>query len=92
LATPAANVRSYAVRERLPPCLKPASISHGGIYLAADRSVRWGPFQDHQPRTLSYTLKGAGGEAELDGYGSFDGCLPVPLPMRSGTGAINFRA
>jgi len=54
-ATPPPNVVSYTVEDK--PQLGPvAQISQGGVYDAATGEVRFGPFTDQQPRTLSYTI------------------------------------
>jgi uncharacterized delta-60 repeat protein len=54
-ATPPLNVASYTVEDK--PLFGPvAQISEGGVYYVATGRVRFGPFTDHQPRTLSYMI------------------------------------
>ena len=54
-AAPPPNVANYTVEDK--PLLGPvAQITEGGAYDAATGRVRFGPFTDHQPRTLSYTI------------------------------------
>ena len=70
---PGTGVQCHAVTEVLPVELRPLEVSHGGVFSAATRTVRWGPFLDAQERTLSFRLSGPDGSYELSGSGSFDG-------------------
>ena len=70
---PGAAVKCYGVSEVLPAGLTPLEVSDGGVFSAATRTVRWGPFLDAQWRTLSFRLGGPVGSYELSGSGSFDG-------------------
>jgi hypothetical protein len=48
------------------------------VYDAATRSVKWGPFFDDRPRTLSYRLAlsaGTTSSPRLVGRASFDGVV-----------------
>lgn len=53
---PAANVSAYAVEETLPPGYSPSSLADGGVFEAATRTIRWGPFFDATPRDFAVTL------------------------------------
>jgi hypothetical protein len=53
---PAAPVSSYAVEEQPPSGAVVSLVSDAGVYDAAAGIVRWGPFFDSSPRTLSYQL------------------------------------
>jgi hypothetical protein len=70
---PTGGAHSYAVAEILPAGLLPNSINSGGVWDATNSIIRWGPFQDHNNRTLTYTLTGADGNYNFDGVASFDG-------------------
>lgn len=72
-ARPIAVVGCYTVEEVLPAGLTPTRLASGGVYHATSRTIRWGPFVDHQPRRLHYTLTGPDGVYELAGFGSFNG-------------------
>ena len=54
MVTPGASVSAYAVEEQLPPNATLLSVTEGG--LASNGVLRWGPFYDSNPRTLTYTL------------------------------------
>ena len=70
---PGATVKCYSVSEVVPAGLSPSQISAAGVFSAATRTIRWGPFLDAQARTVSYRLSGSDGSYELSGAGSFDG-------------------
>lgn len=55
LATAPGNVCSYGIEEA-PPFGSVQAISEGGVFDAATRRVRFGPFPDSRPRTLSYSI------------------------------------
>lgn len=55
LASPPPNVTSYTV-EDVPPFGPVLQISEDGVYDPASGRVRFGPFTDHQPRALSYSV------------------------------------
>ena len=66
----------YAVSENLPEGFVPVRISHDGIFDQKARQVRWGPFLDQEPRSLSYELATRGeplSVASIQGIASFDG-------------------
>jgi hypothetical protein len=70
---PGAGVKCYAVSETLAAGLTPLQITGAGVYSAASRTIRWGPFLDAQARSFTYRLSGADGVYELSGQGGFDG-------------------
>lgn len=51
----------------------PSAISEGGKYDSATKTIRWGPFLDRQPHTVSYRLAGADARQTERGAVSFDG-------------------
>lgn len=53
---PASNVLVYAAEEATPMAWTVQSISDGGWWDASTGKLKWGPFFDHDPRTLSYEL------------------------------------
>jgi hypothetical protein len=74
--TPAAYVAIQAVEERIGLDWTPTTISHGGTWDAAARTLRWGPFLDATPRTLSYGLlppAGSSATLQLAASARFDG-------------------
>ncbi len=72
-AIPNDTVKSYAVEETLPFGIEPLNISKNGLWDNSTRKIRWGPFEDPNPRTLTYILTGAKGTHNISGLGSFDG-------------------
>jgi hypothetical protein len=84
-ATPASQVRVYAVGDVVPPAWIVADISHLGSYDSANHTVKWGPFFDHAERELSYRITppvGTANAAHFEGYGSFDGLSVSILGQR----------
>ena len=57
IAAPPASVNVYAVEDQPPAGWPVTSISHGGGVDTATGKVKFGPFFDHQPRTLSYQVQ-----------------------------------
>jgi len=75
-ARPEANVLSYAIEETPPAGWSIEVINEGGVYDATTGSVKWGPFFDAQPRTLTYEASaptGATGMGRFEGVASYDG-------------------
>ncbi|MBI5384184.1 MAG: immunoglobulin domain-containing protein [Verrucomicrobia bacterium] len=75
-----ATAQAYAVAEQLPPGWTVASISDGGEFDTVNRTVKWGPFLDAAPRTLSYQAtppSTTGGAVSVAGVASFDGTSQV---------------
>jgi hypothetical protein len=73
---PSEEVLVYAVEENVPPGWSVGRISAGGFVDAQRAKIKWGPFFDRQPRTLTYQLTAplhARGEFVLEGNGSFNG-------------------
>ena len=93
LATPQGAVSCYSVTETIALFLTPYEISGDGVWNPFDRTIRWGPYLDSQPRALSYLVGGPSGSYPLGGQGSFDGYAAtvtgaVSLPVNTNsTGA-----
>ncbi len=65
-----------AVEEHVPGGWEVVSIGQAGVFDPANNVMRWGPFQDNQPRTLEYTLRAPAGATQavsLVGRYSVDG-------------------
>ena len=76
-ANPAPGVQAYAVEDQIPPgwVVVNNSVSDGGAFDGVSRKVKWGPFFDNTPRTLSYSVnpKTNSALAGFVGTASFDG-------------------
>ncbi len=73
---PTPNVMVYAAEDQPPVGWSASQISAGGVWDAAQQKIKWGPFFDHDGRTLSYQVTpppDASGDAEFHGVASFDG-------------------
>lgn len=75
---PGAGFLSYAVEELIPSgwAVDANALSHSGSYHAPSGTLRFGPFLDAEPRTLTYTLtpgEDARGEVALAGVLSYNG-------------------
>lgn len=71
----APGTRAFAVEEILPDSATATDLSDGGVWTAASRTLRWGPFFAEDVPVLSYVLTGSG---EPRGRASFDGqSLPI---------------
>lgn len=83
---PAPDVQVFALEERVTGT--PSAISEGGSFDAPSRLIRWGPFMDRQPHTLSYQLEGHDARPPEHGAASFDGTgVSVhPAAATEGTG------
>ncbi len=69
-ATPAPGVTSYTVEDSPPAGWQVSNISHHGQWDTGNGTVRFGPFLDAQPRTLSYTVTppfGGSGQKQFRG-------------------------
>lgn len=80
VATPPTNASVYAVEDQVQPPAVIAHISHGGVFDAVTGKVKFGPFYDSQPRTLSYSvlippgcIHGVCGRFTFTGTASADG-------------------
>ena len=74
--TPDEGVQAYAVQDTPPEGWSVANISHGGTWDAVNEMVKWGPFFDDDPRTLTYEATPPDQETECGtfaGTASFDG-------------------
>jgi uncharacterized delta-60 repeat protein len=78
--SPGAGTLAYAVEEGAPAGWTITDLSHGGEFDPVNRRVKWGPFFDNTPRTLSYAATPAPttfGSASFRGVASFDGVSVV---------------
>ena len=75
-ASPAAEASAFAVEDQIPTGWTVANIGEGGEVDAVSGKVKWGPFLDSNPRTLSYQAVppvDAKGVVAFTGVASFDG-------------------
>jgi len=75
---PATNVSVYAVEDEPPAGWQAAELTGGGLFDAVLGKVKWGPFFDSAPRTLSYQVTApadAAGLVQFNGVVAFDGAL-----------------
>jgi len=73
--TPAAQVVAQAIEDQPPAGWVVGRIDNGGFLDAVRGKVKWGPFVDGQPRSLSYELtppSGATNLARFNGTAAFD--------------------
>lgn len=73
---PAFPTQVYAVEESIPVGYIAVGISHGGVFDKKSHQVRWGPFLDQQPRSLTYQIvaeQGVSDDPIFKGMASFDG-------------------
>ncbi|MGE3310269.1 MAG: Ig-like domain-containing protein [Limisphaerales bacterium] len=90
--TPPANTETHALEESIPSGFEATRISYGGTLDPAGTTIRWGPFPDDLPRTLSYTLIApldAPSSVTFGGIGVFQTTStvvagPTVLPKRPG--------
>lgn len=74
--SPDTGTAAYAVQDAPPTGWTVSSISESGTFDGANRLVKWGPFFDDNPRTLTYTTTppaGTSGPQTFSGTASFDG-------------------
>ena len=74
-ALPATNVVVYAIEDEPPAGWQVNRVNDGGFYDPVRRKVKWGPFFDHVPRDVSYSVQGpsnASGLATFSGTAAFD--------------------
>lgn len=69
---PVAGTRSHAVELYLYGDVEFSAASDDGVFDAANRVVRWGPFHDEDVRRMTVTWKAAG-DFKMKVAGSFDG-------------------
>lgn len=75
-ARPPATALLYGLEDSVPPGWAVRGISHEGGFDARTGKVKYGPFTDHQPRTLTYQMTpspGSEGVREFAGLISIDG-------------------
>jgi hypothetical protein len=75
-AAPAASVSSYSVSDQPPVDWMVSSVDNNGTFDATARRVTWGPFFDHQPRTLTYRVlppNDAAGMVSFNGTATLNG-------------------
>jgi hypothetical protein len=84
-AIPNSQVISWAVEDHPPAGWTVGVISHGGQFDATFGKVKFGPFMNNEPRTLTYAVtppENAAGIYEFSGSASFDGSSQVIGGMR----------
>jgi hypothetical protein len=89
---PVAGTRSHAVELYLYGDVEFSAASDDGVFDAANRVVRWGPFHDDDARRMTVTWKAAG-EFKMKVAGSFDGrdgmSATIPqAPVAPGSAAL----
>ena len=80
VATPGNAVGSYSIIETLPQGWLASSIDNTGSFDAGAGQVKWGPFFDHQPRTLNFDAlptADAVGVVHFSGNATIDGVSTV---------------
>ena len=75
MVEPQAGGSAYAAEEQIPVGWTVTAIDGSGT-IAGD-VIRWGPFFDSAPRTLSYTLTGGDRDGLFHGTISFDGSQQI---------------
>ena len=73
---PSVGTSAYAVEDAVPAGWAITAISNGGEFDGASGRVKWGPFLDSLPRTLSYEVtppRTTSGPASFAGVSSLDG-------------------
>jgi outer membrane protein assembly factor BamB len=78
VATPQPGIAFYTVEDSPPAgwTVSVTNISEGGYYDSGNRRIRFGPFLDSQPRTLSYQVtppQGESGNKSFTGISAVDG-------------------
>ncbi|HEY5909286.1 MAG TPA: hypothetical protein VJA21_01640 [Verrucomicrobiae bacterium] len=58
VALPSVSVNVYAIEDQPPAGWAVSTISHGGVFDSRTGKVKFGPFFDHEPRTLTYHAQG----------------------------------
>jgi ribosomal protein L35AE/L33A len=74
--TPASGTQSFAVEDSPPLGWVISEISHSGQWDTINNKVKWGPFFDNNPRTLTFRATppaGETGDKTFNGTASFDG-------------------
>ena len=89
--TPDANVFSYVVEDQPPLGWTVSNINQSGFFDANNRKIKWGPFFDNTPRSLTYQVTpptAASGVATFAGLASFDGTNVAITGQRSSSPTI----
>jgi len=71
--TAATDVWCYVVEEFVPAPAWATNVNEDGNWIAARRSVRWGPFTNAPAKILSYRVAGLPGTYQVRGVGTVDG-------------------
>ena len=74
--TPNTGTNNYAVEDSTPIGWVSSNISHGGLWSSSENKVKWGPFFDNNPRTLTFKATPPAGETAIktfNGTASFNG-------------------
>lgn len=90
-AIPAPAAQAYAVAETVPIGWQVAAADTGAAVSPDGRTVRWGPFFDAVPRTLTYSVIPGPSGGSFDGVGSFDGITQPAAGSRTlvvGVGSV----
>lgn len=67
-ARPPAAALLYGLEDSVPSGWSVRGISHEGVFDAKTGKVKYGPFTDHQPRTLTYTITPSPGSEGVRGF------------------------
>ncbi len=70
---PPAGTSAWSVEESLSAGAVSIDVNEAGVFDEENGKVKWGPFLDDAPRTLTYHLTGPAGDVTIDGTVSFDG-------------------
>ncbi len=73
----------FSVEEQLPALLQASAISAGGVYIASNHVIRWGPWTNEAAATVEYRLAGLPGMYPVEGSVSVDGAWTFnPAPSQ----------
>lgn len=90
-ARPSSMVVSYAVEDQLPSGWFVTGINQSGSFDVNNGKLKWGPFFDNIPRTLTYQVtprNSASGSVIISGTASFDG-LNIPISGQPNLSALD---
>lgn len=90
-AIPAPAAQVYAVAETVPIGWQVTTADNGATVSPDNRTVRWGPFFDAVPRTLTYSVNPGPSGGSFEGVGSFDGITQSAVGNRTiafGAGSV----
>jgi len=92
--TPASNVGVYAVEDQIPNGWAASNFNNnGGVFDSINNAVKWGPFFDNLPRTMTYQVtpdSTSTGVVTFSGTASFDGAgIPINGPRQVAPPGVN---